>query len=482
MSSSPVSALRHLPCEDSNRALCLERSASGSCASERVRRQCRRTCGECHLGHPRIFVYDNPGWHTLQPRLQSLLSHPVRGSKAAWARIPSRPLSVQPFLYERLVEQNSSADSADFFFYFQEPHGPPFSNWTAPDHRAMRKMRKMRTEHGAGMGDAAQNSLAQSWADLSSGAAALHSRLVHATPSTKHRHIVVPFISWSEYRTLPQYRSAVPDAQLRPMLLDLAVDGLTHGPRASSDPFQLSMPSVSHVMWSRALEAKKAPKPWKPIARGRRVTLIALDGTSRRLQPRTAGIGRKIRARLALQCRRANNASVCATPFNASPTSVERFLRIRQRSVFCLEPPGYTRTPRSVLDSLLLGCIPVLFLGRREASAYLPQHLAPWIREAAVLIEPRRFLSHGFDLVAHLRAIPPAQVRSMQYLIGRYAHRLTYSRGRIPHSLDAVDILLQELVRRFHQRWQYGPMQWAAQQALSDAAAWWRSSILSRLG
>jgi xyloglucan galactosyltransferase MUR3 len=43
-----------------------------------------------------------------------------------------------------------------------------------------------------------------------------------------------------------------------------------------------------------------------------------------------------------------------------------------RRSVFCLQPPGDQPNRKSVVDSLLLGCIPVLF---HEAQLdYIPWH------------------------------------------------------------------------------------------------------------
>ena len=41
---------------------------------------------------------------------------------------------------------------------------------------------------------------------------------------------------------------------------------------------------------------------------------------------------------------------------------IAQALKIKRNSVFCLEPPGYSAVRRSMIDSILSGCIPVLFM------------------------------------------------------------------------------------------------------------------------
>lgn len=59
--------------------------------------------------------------------------------------------------------------------------------------------------------------------------------------------------------------------------------------------------------------------------------------------------------------------------------SLARALELKRRSVFCLEPPGANPIRRSMYDSLLSGCIPVLFMSAAAFERFLPR--APYRTE-----------------------------------------------------------------------------------------------------
>ena len=64
-------------------------------------------------------------------------------------------------------------------------------------------------------------------------------------------------------------------------------------------------------------------------------------------------------------------------------------LRLKQHSVFCLEPPGAAACRKSMVDSLLSGCIPVFFLSADQYANLWPLHFGAWRESASVNIDPQ---------------------------------------------------------------------------------------------
>lgn len=104
-------------------------------------------------------------------------------------------------------------------------------------------------------------------------------------------------------------------------------------------------------------------------------------------------------------------------------------LRLKRRSVFCLEPPGYSPPRKSMVDSILCGCIPVFFFRPRQYDRYLPLFMAEWAPNATVRIPPQ---TKGVDVLRRLAEMPPEAVAAMQATIASHAHRLVYSLGEEP--------------------------------------------------
>lgn len=161
-------------------------------------------------------------------------------------------------------------------------------------------------------------------------------------------------------------------------------------------------------------------------------------------------------------------------------------MRLKRRSVFCLEPPGHSMTRKSYIDSFLLGCIPVFFEGddvirTPKAERMWPLHFQPWRAERGALFLPAEpFLNGSLDLVRHLTDLyrgqaraprqrtvqratrpprtagglnltallgwPSAGVRALQRTIGARAQSLAYARGGYADG-DATDVTLRALRR-----------------------------------
>lgn len=150
-----------------------------------------------------------------------------------------------------------------------------------------------------------------------------------------------------------------------------------------------------------------------------------------------------LRERLSRRCSDANASCTVVSTQAGMATIAGVFWRAQ----FCLQPGGDTVSRKSILDALLLGCIPVLFhVGQRmqvqgpilpavcHASratplSYLqwPWHWREWVNDATVLFDADDVLSGRLDVPEALRAVPAARVAQMRATIARYAHRMQYS-------------------------------------------------------
>lgn len=122
-------------------------------------------------------------------------------------------------------------------------------------------------------------------------------------------------------------------------------------------------------------------------------------------------------------------------------------------STFCLHPPGDAISRKGVIDSLLLGCIPV-FVHPDQARQW-PWHFAPWAPRATVTLSVEAAGATGLagaatNIVDELARIPAMRVHSMQRTIAENAWRLAYrtSEQAAGGYDDAFAIVLRQLTRR----------------------------------
>ena len=125
-------------------------------------------------------------------------------------------------------------------------------------------------------------------------------------------------------------------------------------------------------------------------------------------------------------------------------------------ATFCLQPTGDAVSRKGVIDSLLLGCIPVLF--HQGQAEQWPWHMGAWVADASVQIDGEAVSSGDLNPLTVLAAIPAELVSKMQATIASHAHTLQYS-VQDPHTLsrnlpsrmrheDAFTVLLQKLMTR----------------------------------
>jgi hypothetical protein len=258
-------------------------------------------------------------------------------------------------------------------------------------------------------------------------------------------------------------------------VLDLNFDNLISADNLQGMPRRVQMPYISSVRWSAAW-APAAPSvvedartsrlvpPWRaaPDAPPRRQLLAAFTG-SLRGQPLSV----RLRTEIVKQCQRApSGPGACIAHVETnfpifSPleqpagsdaeTILRRALRLKRRATFCLEPPGFSPPRKSILDSLLSGCIPVLFYPNAAYPIFMPHFWGAWSANATVRLDPQRVLGEGgrppLDVLGALQAIPREKVRALQATIAQHAHELLYGLGAHGVRGDAIERLLS-LLRR----------------------------------
>ena len=120
-----------------------------------------------------------------------------------------------------------------------------------------------------------------------------------------------------------------------------------------------------------------------------------------------------------------------------------RALQAMRHSIFSLQPPGDDPARQSIVQSLTVGCIPVLFV--EQQLALWPLHWGAWVNESTVFLPAAGVRSGRFNVIDALSRIPEGQIRRMQRTIRRNVRRMIYSLQPNVGQPDAFDILLEEV-------------------------------------
>lgn len=119
-------------------------------------------------------------------------------------------------------------------------------------------------------------------------------------------------------------------------------------------------------------------------------------------------------------------------------------------AVFCLQPEGDTPTRKSIFDSMLAGCIPVVFsnyTAHFQYEAYLPRNPSLY----SVFLNKDEIALGRYNFVQKLAEIPKDRIERMQATI--IEHILPQIIFSLPTSSisfhDAFDIALQQVISNF---------------------------------
>lgn len=150
----------------------------------------------------------------------------------------------------------------------------------------------------------------------------------------------------------------------------------------------------------------------------------------------------KIRRAVTGQCKVGKGCHWLRIFHSSTDNNIAVFLSSYQRAVFCLCPPGDDPGRKAVFDSLVAGCIPVIFDVSSVYNQY-PWHLGERdALEVSVFVPGTRLIrggADGLDVMTVLQAIPPGVIRRKQEAIARIAPRLQYSIPPLPLLMNRSD-------------------------------------------
>ena len=189
--------------------------------------------------------------------------------------------------------------------------------------------------------------------------------------------------------------------------------------------FATAWPSAVH--WMPALPHP----PWARI-RNKRDSLMSFVGSDIHGDV-------LVRKKITHTCRRYNDSRICLL---TAPSSVDTIAAAKSKSTFCLEPAGDTPFRKSIIDSIVLGCIPVLFNNISDLSAEVWR---PWQTKSRILIAREEFLANRVHLRSLLSSVPPQKVREMQRMLQSWGGQLQISLHDDPH--DGIAMLLRRVVQ-----------------------------------
>merc|ERR1719281_2147567 len=94
---------------------------------------------------------------------------------------------------------------------------------------------------------------------------------------------------------------------------------------------------------------------------------------------------------------------------------IAHIMKSKKLSTFCLEPPGTTFARQSLVQSMLSGCIPVLF--DKQQDSLFPWHWGSWRKGSRVLLDvPRACYASNevpeeCDIVSQLRTLSEKRIQ-----------------------------------------------------------------------
>ncbi|KAG9455282.1 hypothetical protein H6P81_008186 [Aristolochia fimbriata] len=180
------------------------------------------------------------------------------------------------------------------------------------------------------------------------------------------------------------------------------------------------------------------------LARAERRHLVSFAGGSRPDAPLN------IRSVLIEQCKTSTGHCRfldCKSGECSMPDSV---INLFAESEFCLQPPGDSPTRKSVFDSLVAGCIPVLFDPFTAYYQY-PWHLPEDYTKYSVYIDQEEVRQKKVDVVERLSQVPIAKREEMRkYIVHELMPGLVYgdSTAEFDKFEDAFSISMNNLLDR----------------------------------
>lgn len=188
-------------------------------------------------------------------------------------------------------------------------------------------------------------------------------------------------------------------------------------------------PADYHYSVQKHLPETNVLAPWeRPSKEENRTIIVSFLGNARKFSQ----INTHIREALIAQCQ--NHTDYCSHGSYKHDATISGPNDESRRAVFCLQPPGDMPTRKSVFDSALSGCIPVLFHPLTARYMY-EWHLGQtgWEKIAIhfdTQEENNALLAHKVDVIETLHKIytnQPEIVEQKRQYIRELAHQLQFS-------------------------------------------------------
>ena len=344
---------------------------------------------------------------------------------------------------QRLLELDQApADAADLFFAFLPPYAPPLVQYSAAEEAAIKAMGP---DDETYVGNHQRFWVQAMCRHLADGKR-MRALMPHIRPSNLHRHVLLtpcPIHTCDSERAHGANLTERIPKWVSHIHLSLDADNLAPRRSVHSRPRSINVPYISSVRWSRQWTAP----PWRGAGAGRR-HLVSFTG-SMRGRPESKAL-RKV---LLASCARAARGVCSALVTGRFPilqaaeadelANMRRALRLKATSTFCLEPPGFSPPRKSMIDSMLSGCIPVTFYTDEQLRHLMPFHFGGWGLNATLRLDAAAVTRGDIDVIETLAALPAAHVASLRRAIAADAHRLVYAFGSYPD--DAVETVLRAL-------------------------------------
>ncbi|XP_002987516.2 probable xyloglucan galactosyltransferase GT20 [Selaginella moellendorffii] len=185
------------------------------------------------------------------------------------------------------------------------------------------------------------------------------------------------------------------------------------------DPWNANDVGVPHPTYFHPASDRDVEEWLHAVASSRRDALFSFAG-----MPRTTDSIRAVLIAICTSQPRLCRFLECSGDVCLRPESTtELFLA----SHFCLQPVGDSATRRSVFDSLIAGCIPVLF-SQETAYVQYPWHLPARLADYSVYVPAEDVKSGTVDIARLLAAISPSRRRRMRRtIVTRIIPRLLYA-------------------------------------------------------
>jgi hypothetical protein len=444
------------------------------------------------LALPAVHVYPSPGMDGMVHKVRGLHLPNCTGCfDSAADHGVYTPLLLQRFKQLQRLEQlrqqhaserNRSATAAELFVHFLPAYMLPYGPVSAADLAAINSMPDESFPREA------RFAIVRSCRRLLD-----EGNLTLLTAANRHRHFVIPFQPlWCDYLGgRPSGLNWAPPPNH--VFWGMEMDNI-HS--SSSRKYQVQIPFLGGIRWSVRWDRQGRTPPWRAahLQPHRRTVLMSFTGSIS-----GSPEGKALRRAVVNACNRQAGPQVCTTQVahktayqapeqsrGASARLIRDLLALKQRSVFCIEPPGSARIRKALVDAFLCGCIPVIFITEQELASLWPLHLQPWGRNATVRLDAEAVMSGKLDVVRTLRllhgghdlassspdlahpaaaaadtedplggSLPVAPesswgasasvaVRRMQAVIARHAHRLHYSLDGLAHN-DAADLTIKAM-------------------------------------